>query len=176
MKLTPRALRIIIFLCFSSLLVILDQVTKHLVVQNFFYGESVLMIPSFFSLTYVRNPGAAFGLLSQWDSALRIPFFIIIPFVALGVILSVFRRLPENDWRLGFALSLVMGGAFGNLIDRARLGYVIDFLDFHWGMTGLHFPAFNVADIAICVGVGLLMIDMYCREKSAPAANSQKNS
>ncbi|OFZ20614.1 MAG: signal peptidase II [Bdellovibrionales bacterium GWB1_55_8] len=143
----------------------LDQWTKQLVVGSFRLGESISIIPGLFNLTYVRNPGAAFGLLAQSHPAFRIPFFIIVPIVALGAIGYIFRKLPTDDIRLSSALSLVMGGAIGNLIDRALFGYVIDFLDFHWRYA-YHFPAFNVADSAICVGVGILMLDLFFHNHS----------
>ena len=127
------------------------------------------MIPSLFNLTYVRNPGAAFGLLSHMGSvAVRVPFFIIVPLVALGVIFYVFRKVEDTDLKLSTALSLVIGGAFGNLIDRASYNYVVDFLDFHWDYQA-HFPAFNVADIAICVGVGFLILDIIQKERKLRA-------
>ena len=137
----------------------LDQWTKLLVIQRFRLGETISIIPEFFNLTYVRNTGAAFGMFAQADPAFRVPFFLIVPFVALLAIGNLFRKLPDHDVWGSSALSLVVGGAVGNLIDRARLGYVVDFLDFHWKFQ-VHFPAFNVADAAICVGVGLLMLDL----------------
>ena len=139
-------------------LVGLDQYTKHLVHERFRLGESIPILPEFFSLTYIRNTGAAFGFLAHADPAFRVPFFIAVPLLALGAIFYVFRKLPPSDWRLSSALALLVGGAVGNLIDRVRYGWVIDFLDFHWHNQA-HFPAFNVADMAICVGVGILMID-----------------
>jgi signal peptidase II len=118
------------------------------------------VISNFFNLTYVQNKGAAFGLLAQADPSFRIPFFVIIPFIALGSIAYVFRKLPALDVKLAGALSLIISGALGNLIDRVRLGYVVDFLDFHWKWL-YHFPSFNVADSAICIGVGLVMLDLF---------------
>jgi len=134
-----------------------------MVIDRFYLGETISIIDGIFNLTYVRNPGAAFGLLARSEEAFRIPFFIVVPIVALGIILYVFRNVPDKDLKLSAALSLVIGGAFGNLIDRATYNYVIDFLDFHWKYK-IHFPAFNVADIAICVGVGFLMYDIIKKE------------
>ena len=153
---------ILIFL--TALVIVLDQLTKHQVLERFHLGESIDLIPSFFSLTYVRNTGAAFGILATADPAFRVPFFILVPFVALGAIGYVFRKIPAQDRKLSSALSLVVGGAIGNLIDRVRLGFVVDFLDFHWSYT-YHFPAFNVADSAICLGVGILMLDLLLQKQ-----------
>jgi len=133
------------------------------------------VIRGFFSLTYVRNKGAAFGILA--DNAVRIPFFITVSIVAMLGIIWYIKRI-RNDQKLAvFSLSLVFSGAFGNLIDRVRLGEVIDFLDVFW--QRYHWPAFNVADSAITVGVTLLFIDMWRedRKKSAEdSANKPKES
>ena len=146
-----------------SLVLVLDQLTKQLIVNRFHLGESIPVMAGYFSLTYVRNTGAAFGFLATANPAFRIPFFMLVPTLALAVIIQLFRKLPDSDLRTAVALASVMGGAIGNLIDRVRFGYVVDFLDFHWRYQ-VHFPAFNVADSAICVGVGLLMLDLFKKE------------
>jgi signal peptidase II len=139
------------------LIIILDQWTKLLVLAHFEYGESVSMIQDFFSLTYVRNTGAAFGFLATANPAFRVPFFLAIPIIAMVVLGFLYRDLPKDSrWR-SLALGLVTGGAVGNLIDRVRLGYVVDFLDFHYKNV-YYFPAFNIADSAICVGVAILLL------------------
>lgn len=154
----------------TAVTLVLDQLTKYEVIERFRYGESVPVIPGFFSLTYVRNTGAAFGLLAHADPAFRIPFFVIVPVIALVAISFIFRKIPDQDLKLSSALSLVIGGAVGNLIDRVTFNYVIDFLDFHWKYQ-YHFPAFNVADMAICVGVGILMLDLLAQPaEKAPEA------
>lgn len=152
-------------------IVILDQVTKLVVIDRFRLGESIAVIPGFFSLTYVRNTGAAFGILATADPAFRVPFFTLVPLIALGAIAYVFKNIRRDDWKMASALSMVIGGAVGNLIDRLRFGYVIDFLDFHWSYQ-YHFPAFNVADSAICVGVGILMLDLLRQDASAEGGNA----
>lgn len=139
--------------------VLLDQATKLWVIDAFRLGESVPVISNYFNLTYVRNTGAAFGLLADAHPAFRVPFFLIVPVVALVIIGGILKKLPDGNIRMSLALSLVVGGAVGNLIDRAYLGYVVDFLDFHWRYQ-THFPAFNIADTAISVGVGLMMLDL----------------
>jgi len=142
----------------------LDQLTKFLILERFVLGETVSLISGFFNLTYVQNKGAAFGLLAQANPSFRVPFFIILPLIALGSIGYVFQKISNRDTKMALALSLVIGGAIGNLLDRLSLGYVVDFLDFHWRWT-YHFPAFNVADSAICIGVGLIMLDILKQEK-----------
>lgn len=157
-----RKYQILSFL--SVTVVVLDQITKLEVLERFRLGESISIIENFFNLTYVRNTGAAFGFLASANPAFRVPFFVIVPLIALAVISYVFKKIPATDFRLSSALALVMGGAVGNLIDRLKYGYVVDFLDFHWQST-YHFPAFNVADSAICIGVGLLMLDLFKQEQ-----------
>ncbi|MDH4008562.1 MAG: signal peptidase II, partial [Desulfuromonadales bacterium] len=133
----------------SAVIIALDQATKLYVDANFRLHESMPVIRGFFNLTYVRNKGAAFGILA--DNAVRIPFFITVSIVAMLGILWYINRI-RNDQKLAvFSLSLVFAGACGNLIDRVRLGEVIDFLDVFW--QRYHWPAFNVADSAITVGV-----------------------
>src|SRR3982751_6082492 len=106
-----------IMLFLSAGVIALDQVTKLLVLGKFGLGESVSVIPGLFSLTYVRNTGAAFGILATANPAFRVPFFLVVPLVALAAILFIFRKIPDADVKLSTALSLVLGGAIGNLID-----------------------------------------------------------
>lgn len=124
----------------------------------------MVMIRDFFSLTYVRNTGAAFGFLAAANPSFRVPFFLIVPIVAMVVLGFLYRDLPQTaKWR-AMALGLVSGGAIGNLIDRVRLGYVVDFLDFHYS-NSYYFPAFNVADTAICIGVTILLLSTIVTKK-----------
>ena len=148
-----------------ALVLLFDQLSKQLIVDRFHLGESIPVLTGYFSITYVRNTGAAFGFLAGSDPSFRVPFFLLVPAVALAVIGYLFRKLPDTDTRTASALALVMGGALGNLIDRMRFGYVVDFLDCHWNYQA-HFPAFNVADSAICIGVGLLMLDLFKKEEA----------
>jgi signal peptidase II len=154
-----------ILLILAPLILLLDQLTKALILKSFALHDSIPILRGYFNLTYVQNPGAAFGILSATDASIRGPFFVIVPALALGVIGYLFFRLPPRSTWIPTALSCVIGGAVGNLIDRFRFGYVIDFLDFHWQYKA-HFPAFNVADMAISVGVGVLILDLlFEREK-----------
>ncbi|MCB9253319.1 MAG: signal peptidase II [Bdellovibrionaceae bacterium] len=147
--------------------VVLDQWTKYLIYSQFRWGESVPVFESFFAITYVRNTGAAFGLLHQAPEAIRLPFFLVVPVVALLVIGYLFYKLKDSQRWVTVALSLIVSGAVGNLIDRSRFGFVVDFLDFYVGSH--HWPAFNVADSAIVVGVAMMFLDSF--KKPAAASN-----
>ena len=150
-----------LLLIVSAVILVLDQLTKLYIDGCFALYESVPVFENFFHITYVRNKGAAFGIFA--DSAVRIPFFITVSTVAAIGILWYFRRLQEGQRLLRYALALVFSGAVGNLIDRIRFGEVIDFLDVHWYQY--HWPAFNVADSAITVGVGLMLLDLWFEER-----------
>lgn len=155
--------RFMILLTVSALVLVLDQATKIYVDRSMALHSSITVIENFFNITYLRNKGAAFGILA--DSKFRLPFFIVVSTVAVGVIFVVIKKLREDQRLAAYSLSLIFSGAIGNLIDRVRLGEVIDFLYFHWYEH--YWPAFNVADSAICVGVFLLAIDMYLEERKA---------
>lgn len=152
----------------TLVILVLDQATKLYVDANFRLHETVPVIRDFFHLTYVRNKGAAFGILS--DNAVRIPFFITVSIVAMLGILWYIKRIRDDQKLAIFSLSLVFSGALGNLIDRIRLGEVIDFLDIFWQRH--HWPAFNIADSAITVGVALLFIEMWREERNKSKVNS----
>lgn len=159
----------LILLSLSGFVVALDQLSKNAIVSSFKLGESVHVIPGLFSLSRVHNTGAAFGLLATLPANLRDPFFLLVPAVTLSVILGVFYKLKENQSLNVYALSSIVGGALGNIADRVRLGYVVDFLDFHLSFQW-HFPAFNVADSAITLGVFMLLMGMlFEREDEVPS-------
>jgi signal peptidase II len=141
--------------------IVVDQFTKITVDRSMQLFDSIPLVENIFHITYVRNKGAAFSFLSH--ASWRLPFFITVSTVAAGVILVAFRRLRDEQKLAHIALSMIFSGAVGNLIDRVRLGEVIDFLDAHWYRH--HWPAFNVADSLICVGVFLLAFDMIIEEK-----------
>jgi signal peptidase II len=130
---------------------VLDQFTKALVLEHLRVGTSVPVIPGFFNLTHVHNPGGAFGFLAEMSPSARAAVFIFASLAAAGLVLWIYFQTPTHQRLLAFGLALVFGGALGNLVDRVRFGVVVDFLDFHIG--NLHWPAFNVADSAITVGV-----------------------
>ena len=154
----------IILICLAGLVITLDQISKLYIAHHFELHESTTLIPHFFNLTYVRNTGAAFGLLSKAPESFRIPFFIIIPLVALTIIVLIFKKTQETQLLMITALSLILGGAIGNFIDRLRFNYVIDFLDFHW-FQKYHWPAFNVADSSIVIGVMLLIFYTFTHDQ-----------
>jgi signal peptidase II len=149
-------------------IVLADQATKLLVDSLMSLHESRVVIDGFVHLTYVRNRGAAFGLFSDADLPFQSMLFSAVSLLALGAIAAYFFKLPDGSRLARAALALVMGGALGNLIDRARLGSVIDFVDVFWGPH--HWPAFNVADSAISVGVALLVLDMLRVPRAEPGA------
>ena len=148
----------------SGLLVALDQLVKVYVHTHFHLGESVIVIPNFFNLTYVRNFGAAFGFLAESHPSFREIFFLSMPPIALLIILGILRGVKDDDTKQIIALSSIFGGAIGNYIDRVRFRYVIDFLDFHL-YNRWSWPAFNIADMAIVGGVALLLLLMFLENK-----------
>lgn len=142
------------WLSLSLVVIVLDQVSKLWVIDVLQYGDGIALT-SFFNLVHARNAGAAFSFLAN-ESGWQRFFFIGIATAASILIVYLLRKHATERW-FSLALSLVLGGALGNLIDRVRFGYVVDFLDFYYGAW--HFPAFNVADSAITVGAALLIID-----------------
>ncbi len=142
----------------------LDLFIKRVVAHAFYLGESVEVIPGFFSLTYILNPGAAFGLFASWDSSLRTPFLLISSFLALGFIGYVYFG-PFSQKKLpAIGLPLIAAGAIANLYERVTAGAVVDYLDFY--INGYHWPAFNVADASITVGVALILLDSFFEDAS----------
>ncbi len=154
-------------LVIMAVVVCADQLSKWYIGQRLELYQSLTVVEHYFNICHVHNNGAAFGILA--DSAIRVPLLIAVALLASGVILWLLARLPlAQRWqRLG--LALVFSGAVGNLIDRIRLGVVVDFIDVHW--YGHHWPAFNVADSAISVGVALLLLDVWRSERGSRAAD-----
>jgi signal peptidase II len=157
----------------GSIVLILDQVTKVLVHGQMALYQSIEIVPNFFHLTYLRNTGAAFGFLAGSRSPLRMAFFLLVSAVAIGCIFYLLKNLRPGQNTFAASLSLILGGAIGNLIDRLRMGEVVDFLDFHW--YTLHWPAFNVADSAITIGVILLFIQMIRKGSLANPKSEIRN-
>ena len=181
----------IFLLIISGFIICFDQLTKLYIHTQFALGETKTIIFNFFNITYVRNFGAAFGFLANSHPEFREIFFLSTPPIALVIILLILRGVNNDDRLQIVALSCIFGGAIGNYIDRLQFRYVIDFLDFHHhtyylqgeydinlGFTTIHvdkykefiWPAFNVADSAIVIGVSLLLILMFLehRAKKAP--------
>ena len=142
----------------GAVILVLDQLTKLVALRKLTLGLPVPVVDGFFSLTLVMNPGLAFGMLAEVPAGWRwIVALASLMAMAVLFVLAV-RLLPTGGWVTVLALGLIFGGAVANLIDRARFGAVVDFLDFYW--RGYHWPAFNVADSAISVGVTLLAVRM----------------
>jgi len=154
-------LRWIIFGTIAAFGLVFDQLTKLYVDRTMQLFQSIPVLDNFFHITYVRNRGAAFSFLSQ--ASWRLPFFIGVSMIAAIVIIIAYNKLRDDQRLAQVSLAMIFSGAVGNLIDRVRLGEVIDFLDAHWYQH--HWPAFNVADSLICVGVFLLALDMLREEK-----------
>ena len=149
----------------SGLVIVLDQIAKQVAAANLAYFHPLPVLP-FFNLTLLHNTGAAFSFLSDAAGWQRWFFILIAVGVSIGIGLWL-QRLKPQQTALAIALACILGGALGNVIDRVVLGYVIDYLDFYYGQW--HWPAFNVADIAIFIGAALLVIDSLQesrREKS----------
>ena len=156
---TPERVAMLILLI-TVLLAFADQVAKYLVRAHFEPGAIRPVIAGFFSLAYVRNTGAAWGILSGLNN------WLIVLSVIMLIVFIIFRRSFLTDTLIHrIAAGFMMAGIVGNLIDRFRLGYVVDFLDFHPGFT---FPTFNIADAAICAGAGLYIISQMATSNPAP--------
>jgi signal peptidase II len=149
------------FLWIALLGLVLDQVTKQMVVANFDLYQS-MQVTGFFNLTYVHNYGAAFSFLHDAGGWQRY-FFTAIALVVSVVIVWWLYQSPKEQRLLPIAFSFILGGAIGNVIDRIIHGYVIDFLDFYVG--NYHWPAFNIADSVIFIGAGLLIVDMFVNKE-----------
>jgi len=146
----------------GSTVLVLDQVTKALVENLMHLYQSIEIVPYFAHLTYLKNTGAAFGVLAGTRSPVRMVFFVLVSSVAIGCVLYLLKNLRPGRTSVVTSLALILGGAVGNLIDRLRMGEVIDFIDLHW--HHLHWPAFNVADSSITIGVILLFIQMIRKQ------------
>lgn len=153
----------------APVIVIADQWSKLWILRNVQYGHGFPVIPGFFDIVHVKNTGAAFGMLANAPDSWRDPFFYLIALVAVGIILSTYRRVTPRERLVPVVLGLILGGLVGNLIDRLVIGAVTDFLSFHWkdvvltlSIAGhpftlpLDWPAFNIADSAITTSMILL--------------------
>jgi signal peptidase II len=155
------------YLLLAAAVVALDQATKAVLVRSLDLHEYVPLVDGLLSLSHVRNRGAAFGLLSDWDLPYQPVLLAVLGVLALLAIAFYFLRLPATARLPRLALALVLGGAVGNLVDRVRLGYVIDFVHAYW--RHYQWPDFNVADSAITVGVTFLVLDILLSPGPPPA-------
>lgn len=146
----------VLVLSLALVIVVLDQITKVWIDTDMKLYESIPVLDGFFNLTYVRNTGAAFSMFADMSETYRVPFFVGVATVAAVAILYFVHTTPASQKLVLVACGFVLGGAIGNLIDRVAYGSVIDFLDVYWG--DWHWPAFNVADSFISIGVGLLLL------------------
>lgn len=155
------------WLAWAMVLIVVDQFTKQWILSFYEYGDWT-PVTSFFNIVRAHNTGAAFSFLADsggWQRWL----FVGIGAIATVLIIWQLRKHPEQKF-FCFAISCILGGALGNVIDRLQHGYVVDFLDFHLG--GWHYPAFNVADIAICLGAASLILDEVLRARRAKHASA----
>jgi signal peptidase II len=152
---------VLLVVCFGVLL--LDQWTKHVVQERLLLHQTVGVIPGFFNLIHVRNTGGAFGIFGGERGGLGSLLFVVVSLIAIGSILFLFVKVRKDEKTLSLSLSLVLSGAIGNLVDRLRYGEVVDFLDFY--LLSYHWPAFNIADSAICIGIGLMALNLFTRDK-----------
>jgi signal peptidase II len=146
----------VVYFAVIAAVLAMDQLTKAWILETFTLYESREVVPGFFNLVFVTNRGAAFSMLADVEGAWRHYFFLGIGFAALIGLTAAYWKLRREQSLYPVALALIAGGAAGNLVDRARFGSVIDFLDFYVG--SYHWPAFNVADSAICIGAGLFIV------------------
>jgi signal peptidase II len=146
------------YLAISLAVIVADALTKWLVASRVELHDAITVIPNIFEIVHVRNTGAAFGIGANTDSRV-VPLLLNGGAIAVFCIVVVYAlRTAVTDRLLQTGLHLILGGAIGNLVDRFRFGYVVDFLDFY--VRDHHWPAFNVADSAICIGIALLFLDM----------------
>jgi signal peptidase II len=156
----------------ASVIVVLDQLTKWLVNRSMSLHESRSLVDGVLSLTYVQNRGAAFGLLSSADLPYQALIFSVVGVLALAAIVAYSLQMPVDNRLPQLGLALITGGAVGNLIDRATLGYVIDFIHVYWRQHD--WPMFNVADSAISTGVALLVLDILRSPGEAPEPTTHR--
>jgi len=151
---------------------LVDQVSKAVVIKNIDLYSSISVIEGFFSLTHLRNKGMAFGIMNQSTVSWKFYFLVIVTLIAIGAIAYWLNGLKQDEKINMVGMSLVLGGALGNLVDRIRIQEVIDFLDFSF--KGYHWPAFNLADSAISIGVFLIMIFMFFQKSSEKHYNNKE--
>lgn len=160
----PLTRKSTIILTIASAVYFLDRLTKLVVTGNFRLNQSMPVVVGYFDITHVHNMGAAFGLFSLAQDSFRVPFLLACTLAAIAVLVIFARKTRPDETLMLIALALVIGGAVGNLTDRILYGYVIDFIDWHVGDL-YHWPAFNIADSGISVGIFLIAIEVFIRGK-----------
>ena len=152
----------IILTVVAGLVVVLDQITKALIIDSVPLHHNLTIISGFFNITHIHNPGGAFGLMANLSETMRTIIFLFISSLAVSLILYFYHKTPPNYPFLAIGFALIFGGAIGNLIDRVRFGIVVDFLDFY--IDNLHWPAFNIADSAITVGIFIFVFHLLFKK------------
>jgi signal peptidase II len=146
----------------AGIVVLADQVTKAVILENLPLYHSLTVIPGLFDITHIHNPGGAFGFLADSGPAVRKLVFFFVSLMALVLIFWFYIKTPLTHRFLATGFAMIFGGAVGNLIDRIRFGKVVDFLDFYVGRY--HWPAFNVADSAISIGIGIFLLHLVLKK------------
>lgn len=149
-------------LVIAGVVIILDQVTKLVILKTIPLYDIIYVVPGFFNIVHIHNPGGAFGILADHSATWRYFVFLFISALAIGLIVYFYKNTPNHQLFLSIAFALILGGAAGNMIDRLRFGKVIDFLDFYIGR--FHWPAFNVADSAITLGIGIFVYHLVFKK------------
>jgi signal peptidase II len=146
----------------AGLVVVADQISKALIIKYLPLHESIPVIAGIFDITHILNPGGAFGLMANMSVIVRTVIFLFVSSLAVGLIFYFYIKTPSGYFLLATGFALIFGGAIGNLIDRVRLGMVVDFLDFYLGKY--HWPAFNIADSAITVGIFIFLYHLLFKK------------
>ena len=146
----------------GGIIVIIDQLTKFFIVKYLPLHDTLPVVSGLFNIIHIKNPGGAFGLLADLSPGMRTLIFLFISSLAVGLILYFYLKTPVNQTWLAAGFALIFGGAIGNLVDRIRFGVVTDFLDFY--ISKYHWPAFNVADSAITVGIGIFIFHLLFKK------------
>ncbi len=160
------------YLAIAGGIFMIDQVTKAWAVRRLRFGDDISVIPGFLNFAYAQNTGVAFSMLDDQGDAGRWGLSAV-AFIAATFVLYFFWRTPRSDDRILGALALLLAGIVGNVTDRMRLGFVVDFIDVQFGSW--HYPTFNVADAAICFGAGLMLIDLFFNKKKLAEEKGQKH-
>ena len=146
----------------AALVILVDQVSKALILNNLPMHQSVSVIEGLFDITHIRNPGGAFGLMANMSAATRMFVFLFLSSLAVGLLFYLYIKTPKTHSFLATGFAMIFGGAIGNLIDRIRFGNVVDFLDFY--IDKYHWPAFNIADSAITIGIFIFVFHLLFKK------------
>jgi len=147
----------------AGLVVFCDQITKAVILHRLPLYQSIAVLPGMFNLTHIQNPGGAFGFLANFSPQWRYSIFIVGASLATGLVLYFYLDTPKSKPMLASGLAMIFGGAIGNMIDRIRYGKVVDFLDFY--IKDLHWPAFNIADSAVSIGVVIFIYHLILKRE-----------